>query len=757
MRTSVLNILLLLFVNIIVTAQYSGVIRGKVTDFTTKQAIPLATVQLVDESRGTTTDEDGNFSISGLLPKNYIIKITAIGYSAITKSDIPVNNSKPVQVDFALQEEILQLSGVTVTSDYFDKNPAQFNSTASFSYEEIRRSPGGFEDVIRALSVLPGVAQADAGRNDLIVRGGAPSENLYIVDGIEIPNINHFGTQGASGGPLSYINLDFVKETSFSTGGFPVLYGDRLSSVLSIKLREGRNDKIGGKATISASQFGLNLEGPVSKKSNFIFSARRSYLDFIFKAAGFGFVPEYYDFFAKYDVDMDVNNKVSFITVSALDNVRYFNETPEKRFKNSRILGSDQVQYFSGLTWQHLIKDGYFRFVLSRNYTDYNTTQKDSLLNPIFKNISLESENRLRVDYTKKFANHFEINTGGDINLTTFEAEVKLPTFFTSFGEKLPYNELQLKSNFVKYALFSNLSYLWKEVLATNFGVRADYFNGIDEKLHFSPRFSVSYLASNLLSFSFSTGLYQQSPSYIWLAAGNRNLKPVKMLQYIVGTEYKFRDDAIGKVEVYYKKYSDYPASLLRNYLTLANTGAGYAGAEDNFASFGFEPLISGGKGVARGIEFSAQKKLSSIPCFGIVSLTYNKSEFTALDNKARAGAYDQTWIFNFSGGYQFNESFEAAIKFRYASGRPYTPYNNDGTQSVGNYNSERLPDLHSLDVRIDKKWFFETMTLITYIDIQNIYGRKNISAYRWNSSEKKIEANSGIGILPSIGVSLEF
>lgn len=757
MRTPVLYILLLLSVNIIVTAQSSGVIRGKVTDFTTKQAIPLATVQLVDVNRGTTTDEDGNFIISGLLPNNYIIKITAIGYTTITKSDIPVNNSKPVQVDFALQEEILQLSGVTVTSGYFDKNPTQFNSTASFSYEEIRRSPGGFEDVIRALSVLPGVAQADAGRNDLIVRGGAPSENLYIVDGIAIPNINHFGTQGASGGPLSYINLDFVKETSFSTGGFPVLYGDKLSSVLSIKLREGRNDKIGGKATISASQFGLNLEGPVSKKSNFIFSARRSYLDFIFKAAGFGFVPEYYDFFAKYDVDIDVNNKVSFITVSALDNVRYFNETPEKRFKNSRILGSDQVQYFSGLTWQHLIKDGYFRFVLSRNYTDYNTTQKDSLLNPIFKNISLESENRLRFDYTKKFANHFEINTGGDINLTTFETEVKLPSFFTSFGEKLPYNMLQHNSNFVKYALFSNFGYLWKEVLATSFGVRADYFNGIDQKLHFSPRVSVLYLVNNLLSFSFSTGLYQQSPSYIWLAAGNKNLKPVKMLQYIVGTEYKFRDDAIGKVEVYYKKYSGYPASLLRNYLTLANTGAGYAGAEDNFASFGFEPLISGGKGVARGIEFSAQKKLSSIPCFGILSLTYNKSEFTALDNKTRAGAYDQTWIFNFSGGYQFNESLEAAVKFRYASGRPYTPYNNDGTQSVGNYNSERLPGLHSLDVRVDKKWFYETMTLITYIDIQNIYGRKNISAYRWNSSEKKIEANSGIGILPSIGVSLEF
>ena len=146
----------------------------------------------------------------------------------------------------------------------FETSRLDLISTRGFSNEEIRRSPGAFEDVIRALSILPGVAQADAGRNDLVVRGGAPSENLYLIDGYKVQNINHFGTQGATGGPLSYINLDFVSGTSFSTGGFSVNNGDKLSSSLSIDLRNGRQDRIGGKATISASQFGLNVEGPIS-------------------------------------------------------------------------------------------------------------------------------------------------------------------------------------------------------------------------------------------------------------------------------------------------------------------------------------------------------------------------------------------------------------------------------------------------------------------------------------------------------------
>jgi hypothetical protein len=224
-----------------------------------------------------------------------------------------------------------------------------------------------------------------------------------------------------------------------------------------------------------------------------------------------------------------------------------------------------------------------------------------------------------------------------------------------------------------------------------------------------------------------------------------------------VGIDHLLRADALIKLEAFYKWYSDYPTSLLRPYLILANTGAGFAGSEDNFSSFGLEPLTDKGKGLTRGIEFSVQKKLSDLRIYGIMSLTYSETRFTPLDGISRPGAYDQKWIINLSGGYKFNEKWEASMKFRFASGRPYTPFEPDGRQLVSYYLSEYFNPLHSLDIRVDRRWYFSNLTLITYVDIQNIYNNKDSNSIRWNPRTQTAEEGSAIGILPSIGISLEF
>lgn len=757
-QISFLLILLLFAAISVYPNEGGGIIRGTVLDASTKQPLPLANVFLVETNIGSATDLSGNYEIRNLDPGTYRIRVSAIGFTTITKTDILVNNSRPTELNFELQPSVIELEGVTVTSDLFSRNPTEINSVTYFGYEEIRRAPGGFEDVVRALSILPGVAVAEAGRNDLIVRGGAPSENLYLVDGFEIPNINHFGNQGATGGPLSYINLDFVDETSFSTGGFPVLYGDKLSSVLQIKLKNGRSDRLGGKATISASQFGLNLESPLSEKSTFLFSARRSYLDFIFKAAGFGFVPEYYDVLSKYVYKPDNTSTLNFLFVSAFDNVRYFNDTEDQRFDNSRVLGSDQVQYMSGLSYRKLFDAGFIDILLSRNYTDFNTSQRDSLLNPIFLNESLEAENKLKIETVIKTGKNSELNFGGDIKLIKFTADIKLSNFMTTFGDVLPVDSANVANNFLKSSLFANYTMMFMERLRASIGLRYDYFDEIADKSDISPRLSLSYMVNPLLNINISGGIYTQSPSYLWLAAipGNKNLKSIKTNQLIAGFDYRLNEDAILKVEGYYKDYYDYPASALRTYLVLANTGAGFAGSEDNFSGFGLEPLVSEGSGIARGVEISVQKKLSDTPFYGIANLTLGEAKFKALDGVERTGSYDQTVIFNLSGGYKFSDGWEASMKFRYATGKPQTPFNLDGSQSIALYNSERSKNTHSLDLRVDKRWFFERYTLITYLDIQNVYNNKG-ERVRWNPRFQKAEIDEAIGLLPSIGVSLEF
>lgn len=751
--------ILLLLTSITLFAQSTGNITGRIIDAQTKQPIPAVNVIIPGTDFGAATDIDGRFRITGLSPGTYQLRASAIGFNTVTKTDVIVSTARPAIVDFELAETLIEFESVTVTSGYFQRNPIEVSSVRNFSYEEIRRAPGGFEDVVRALSILPGVAQADAGRNDLIVRGGAPSENLYIVDGIVTQNINHFGSQGATGGPLSFINLDYVKETSFSTGGFSAQYGDKLSSVLNIDLREGRSDRLGGKATIAATQFGLNAEGPLSSRSNFLFSARRSYLDLIFKAAGFGFVPEYYDLLTKVNYNFDNNNSLSYLFIGAFDNVRYFNETADQRYNNARTLGSDQIQYLTGLSYRHLLRDGFFTLSLSRNFTDYDTQQRDSLLNPIFKNISREGENVLRGDLVYKLTPSSEINTGFIGKLIRFSADIKVPGFLTTFGDTLNINTLTTDNRYTKFGFYTTYSTLLGNRVRLNAGIRTDYFNAINESWSVSPRFSLSYFLTETTTFNFSTGIYHQSPSYIWLAAEeqNKNLKHVRVDQFIAGFDQLLRRDINLKVEAFYKNYKNYPTSLLRPYLVLANTGAGFAGAEDNFSAFGLEPLVSEGKGDVRGIELSIQKKSSDIPHYGIFSLTYSESFFTALDDVRRIGSYDQKWIVNLSAGYIFNDRWEASIKFRFATGKPYTPFNSDGTQSIINYNTARLEPVHSLDIRVDRRWNFDGWNLITYIDVQNVYNRTNEFFVRWDARTQAVAEPSSIGILPSIGISVEF
>lgn len=759
-KLKLLFAILTILINFSLFAQQTGSITGKAIDKSTLEPLPGVNIIVLNTNYGSSTDVNGNFEITNIPTGTYVLRATFIGYNNIVKSEIVVNTARPTSVEFLMTSAVIELEGVTVESDFFETNPTELTSVKKFSYEEIRRAPGGFEDVVRALSVLPGVAQQSAGRNDLVVRGGAPSENLYVIDGLVVPNINHFGSQGATGGPLSFINLDFVKETTFSTGGFSAVYGDKLSSVLKIDLREGRKDRLGGKATISASQFGLNLEGPLANSGSYIFSVRRSYLDFIFNAAGFNFVPEYYDALAKVNYDLDSKSKLSFLYVGAFDNVKFNNKNEEDIYDNARILGSDQITYVTGLSYRRLFNNGFYTLSLSRNYTDYDSFQRDTLLNPIFNNISREQENTLKADLIYKLSSNSELNFGISSTLVKFDADVYFPNnFVTTFGETLPLNQVVREEMYNKSAAYAQYSNLVYDRLRYTLGARVDFFDIVETKFSFSPRFSLAYKVSPLTSLSASVGLYHQSPSYIWLAAfdSNRDLKPVKVTQYVAGIEHLLREDTRVKLEGFYKTYNDYPASTIRPYLVLANTGAGFGGAENNFASFGLEPLVSVGEGFARGIELSVQKKSSDVPHYALFSLTYSESYYSGLDGVERPGSYDQRWIANLSGGYIFNDKWETSFKFRFATGNPYTPYESNGTQLVSNYLSERYEPLHSLDVRVDRRWNFDGWALITYLDIQNIYNNKNSNSQSWDYKEQKVEEGQSIGLLPSIGVSLEF
>jgi len=681
-------------------AQDTGAITGKVIDARSKEPLVGANVIVLDTNRGASTDMKGGFIIEKVPVGTYRMRFVYIGYEPVLKSDIVVISANPVHVNAQLTESTIEGETITVTAGYFVEEEKVQPSTIGLSREEIRRFPGGFEDVVRTVSTLPGVAiNATGGRNDLLVRGGGPSENLYLINNIEVPNINHFGSQGNSSGSLSFVNLDFVQEVTFSTGGFGAQYGDKMSSVLSLSMADNVPRGFESKWTVSATQYGFDFEKPFSDRGNLIFSARKSYLDLIFKAAGLPFVPVYTDFNIVMNYDLSPKDELFFLGLSAINNIDRDQSSLQNRTRNAGLLDNSQYQGITGLNYRRLLNHGYLDITLGSHLFRYRLSQIDETEEEYFKSDADEWENSMKVQHYWVASKSIGVRSGVSAkfirnNNTTAFAD----TIYDRSGNRVPVAYLGLErsietdQNAQKYAAFTELDWL----------------------IH--PRLDVNTMS----------------------------------------------------IEGYYKKYRELPSGIVpgvTDYVVLNNTGIGFGGREDDFQSFGYYDLTSTATGQSYGAELLIQKRFSEIPLYGLMSLTSSKSAVTANNGMTYPGQYDQRFIFNLTGGYIFNSKWEMSGKFRYFTGVPFStvyrptenPSNPGYIQNLPDeYLADRTPAGHHLDIRVDRYFNFRNWTLVVYLDIQNIYDYKIPQRPVYDFWEDEIYTSSEIGILPSIGISLE-
>lgn len=756
----------------------TGKIVGIITDASTKELLAGANIVILDQNLGASSDENGEFLVNKIPVGTYRIEVSFVGYITQDFTDVIVRSSKPAILKVELKPQNLEGEAIVVTAGYFNEEKLTQTSVINLQREEIRRFPGGFEDIVRTVTVLPGVSVNPAGgRNDLLVRGGGPSENLYIINNIEVPNINHFGTQGSSSGSLSFINLDFVQDVKFSSGGFPARYGEKMSSMLELNLTEGRSDKFGGKALVSATQFGLNFEGPLSENGSFLFSARKSYLDLIFKAAGLPFIPVYtdYNFIANYK--LSAANSFSLVSLVALDNVERNLDNLENRTKNARLLDNNQNQFINGLNFRHLNNQGYNDFTVSSTLFSYRFSQADNESVEYFKSDADELEFSLKNKNFYKIKKNLNLLFGAgskfqnNQNKTTFADSV-----YDRNGRKIAINELGISQTSSvdlwtqSYAGYIEADWDINSKLNLNIGARLNYYNNIEKPFYIAPRIGSKFQLSTNQAIKINYGDYYQAPSNVWLVnENNKNLDALRNQMSIIGYDWLLREDVRFTAEIYYKKYSQLPTGTapgLSDYLVISNTGSSYGGVEDNFQSFGFIDLVSKGKEQAYGFEFLLQKKFSDIPIYGKASFSYGKSELTAFNGKTYPTLFDQRFIFNLSGGYKLGAHWEFSGKFRWFSGVPYTPVyipsqNPLNTGFIENlpdeYLTKRLDAGHHLDLRVDRYFNFESWTLITFLDIQNVYNFKIPVRPRYDFWDNEINDQNGIGLLPSIGISAEF
>jgi len=760
--------------------QNIGSLTGTVID--SESGLPLegATVTVDKSNFFAVTDQNGFFEIVDLPTTTYNITARFIGFKIQTKFNIIVKSAGNRSLDFVLSPMPDKLDEVILNESPFKTSIETPLSTQTFSAVEIETYPGGNNDITRVIQSLPGISPSVGGfRNDIIIRGGGPNETVYYIDGIEIPNINHFSTQGSSGGPVGLVNISFIKDVTLSTSSFGAEYDNALSGVLAFNQKDANKEKLVGNFRLGSSEAGLTIEGPINNKSSFILSLRRSYLQFIFKAFGFSFLPDYWDYQFKLNHEIDSNNSIKLIGIGSIDKLTV-NEPDKFNFENQSVIEqiplTNQNTETFGLTWRRIYKsmNGFFDLSISNNNLNNNFIRyKDNLTksDPTYSNISRENETKLRFISNHNF-NDLKFSFGFNLTSAKYTNNTKFNFYDIDYVTDL---------NLIKYGFFVKSSKLiFNQRLGVSFGFRFDQDNFTSDNnifSNFSPRLSLSYSLSedNNWKLNLSTGLYYKIPTYTALGFKdindnflNTNMLYTKSNHYVFGIEYNTSYSSRFTIESFYKKYNNYPISVLDN-ISLANKGA-------DFEVLGNEFLLSNGKGKSYGLEFLYQQKLQN-NFYGIFSYTFFFSEFSNLDNIYLPSVWDNRHLISFTGGYKLKKNWEISSKLRYTGNTPYAPVDTTSSSfsypeiifdysQLGNY---FLQSFTKLDFRVDKRWNFKSTSMNFYIDIENLLGNEIPipPEYGLSRDEKQniimpidlieVESDNRNSVIPSLGFVFYF
>ena len=788
MRFAALLCLTLLLSNGALAYQSTGTLTGYITEAKTGLPIPGATVRVLDTQLGGITDEQGFYTIKNIPTQTYSVQVSFVGFETVTKYNIVIRSGGIPDLNFQLKESVSELGEVVVIANPFEKIEETPLSIQKLSREEIATYPGGNNDIAKVVQSLPGVSGSVGGfRNDVIIRGGAPNENVYYLDGIEIPNINHFATQGSAGGPVGLLNVSFFEGVTLSTSAFGAQYDNVLSGVLQFDQRNGNNRDFKTNIRVGSSETALTFEGPLFKgdrensKTSFIASARRSYLQLVFDLIGLPILPDYWDYQYKLTHKIDDRNEIIVTGVGSVDDFRV-NELDE--FDAEQQATQDQVPIIKqntntiGVSWKRRSKDGtgFFTATLSNNTLNNefrrfrNNIDQSGLF---FQNESTESETKLRLARTQYFG---KLLISGTMSLQRIDYDnntidlVNNFSFDNSIGFYRYGTSLQASTN------------LLDERLSLSGGVRFDgntfTENGNDIFRTFSPRISGAYTfdAARKWSVNASLGIYYKIPPYTILGFAdnsgnlvNQNARYIRSKHAVLGLEYLVTPSARFTLEGFYKRYDNYPVSITDR-VSLANLGG-------DFSVLGNEPVASIGLGRTYGLEFLYQKKFTN-NYYAILAYTLYRSEYTAFDESVfLPSAWDSRHLLTFTGGYKFGNNWEISSRMRFLGRTPFAPV--DQSATLDNYpaiirdysqlGTVRLDTFNQIDVRIDKKWNFQKWTFNVFLEVQNILGQRipeepTFGLARDGSGNEliprsliQIQGIDNASILPSIGLVIDF
>ena len=786
---------LLLFCNITISfllAQPVHQVKGTVIDKSSRQPLEFINVMIVGLNKGGVTNAEGKFSIGQVPPGIYRLQASAIGYKTVTTPEYMLS-TRDLHIQIEMEENQTELEGVTVTASPFRRDIESPVSLRIIGLQEIEKSPGANRDISRIVQSYPGVAFSPIGyRNDLIVRGGSPSENRFYLDGVEIPNINHFSTQGASGVPVGILNADLIREVNFYTGAFPTDKGNALSSVLDFKLRDGDMERNSLKATLGASEVSLASNGHLGKKTSYLVSVRQSYLQFLFDMLGLPFLPTFTDAQFKLKTRFDARNELTVLGLGGIDKMKLNTKADDE--DNEYILSYlpkiQQETFTLGAVYRHYAGAHVQSVVASHSYLNNRNTkyQQNDESDPdrlMLRLRSTEQNTQLRLENSSSFRN-WKVTVGTSLDYSQYSNT----TFQKVYTDRAQTFDYHTYLGIMRWGLFGTVNYTSiDERFTASLGLRADANNysaamkDLSDQL--SPRLSLSYQLTEHWSLSGNAGLYYQLPPYTALGFKNNNglyankyaLRYMQVSQGSIGLNWRKGDTFEVSVEGFYKDYDKIPLSVADG-IPLTCKG-------NDYGVIGNELLTSTAQGRSYGAELLLKwliaKKLNLASSF-----TLFKSEYrTDKESEYIASAWDNRFIFNLRGTYNLPRHWSVGMKVSCIGGAPYTPYNADKSSLVTawnaqgkpyydytRYNEERLPAFTQVDIRIDKTFYLKRCMLGFYIDLQNIAGSKLKQADVLMSTGviknpdapiaeqryvmKSLKQESGT-LLPTLGITFEY
>lgn len=774
-------------------ASYTQTIRGVVIDADTEMSLPGASVLLVGSSPpvGTITDADGEFYLKNVPVGRQSIQISFIGYKPAKLSNIQVVTGKETVIVVRIEENVEELDEVLVTGGRRKSeagNEMALLSARSFTIEETERYAGSLGDPSRMAANFAGVMSVSDQRNDIVIRGNSPIGLLWQLDGITVPNPNHFGALGTTGGPVSMLNNNLLSNSDFFTGAFPAQYGNAISGVFDLKMRNGNNQKHEFVGQIGFNGFELGAEGPFSKtgKASYLINFRYSTLE-VMNNLGVDFgtgaaVPQYKDLSFKVNFPLK-KGRISWFGIGGLSYIELHDDVAEKDDPSYGVSGTNtdfgSDMFVSGLSHLHYFNDK-SRLLTSisaqgmRSTTVLDSLNKEHLPYPFYRNTFSEMKYAIQTTFKHKFTAKDNISFGAsadfyNINLNDSVKRYAPEDFPAGAGSNfMPISDVD--GSFSLFQSFAEWQHRFSDDLSLYLGAHFQHSTTNSQSV-VEPRVALRWAASARHSFHLGGGMHSQlQPHQMYfvktelsdgsLIETNRELGFTKSNQFILGYDFNATENFRIKIETYYQALTNIPISPNDGWFSIVNEGS-------DFAFVSKDSLLNEGTGTNYGVELTVEKFFSNNYYFLITTSIY-ESKYKAYDQVERNTAFNGNYVVNALFGYEFqigkNNALSVDVKGVLAGGKRILPFLLPESIAAGreirdyeNIYRNRYDDYMKIDLRIAYKLNGKHVSQEWALDIQNVTDNQNVFREAYNVLAKDVKTEYQSGLFPMFLYRIRF